>query len=60
MIKHFGNPPETEIPPPLEPKRSNLAIADQLIIRMRKLETHFFLLALPRLDGKEIKELYRK
>ena len=39
MIKHFGNPPATETPPTLEPKRSNLAIADQLIIRMRKLET---------------------
>jgi hypothetical protein len=39
MIKHFGNPPETETPPALEPKRSNQAIADQLIIRMRKLET---------------------
>ena len=40
MIKHFGNPPETEAPPALEPKRSNQAIADQLIIRMKKLETH--------------------
>ena len=39
MIKHFGNPPETETPPALEPKRSNQAIADQLIIRMKKLET---------------------
>ena len=39
MIKHFGNPPETEEPPALEPKRSGQAIADQLVIRMKRLET---------------------
>ena len=39
MIKHFGNPPATEIPPQLEPRHSNLEVADQLMIRMRKLET---------------------
>ena len=40
MIKHFSSPPATDqAPPQLEPRRSNMKATDQLLIRMRRLES---------------------